>query len=87
MRSIQRQYSQPISTAQSYIEHISDHDLERYYLGMVTEERELAGLEGHLLGCPPCVEQTEETKDYVDAMRAAGILDSLSFAKRKRLND
>jgi hypothetical protein len=26
-------------------EHISDHDLERYYLGMVTEEEELAPLE------------------------------------------
>ena len=30
-------------------EHISDHDLERYYLGMVTDEQELAHLEEHIL--------------------------------------
>ena len=50
-------------------EHISDHDLERYYLGMVTEEEELATLEEHLLWCPSCVERAEEAQDYVDAMR------------------
>ena len=52
-------------------QHISDHDLERYYLGMVTEEQELAHLEEHLLCCPPCVERAEETQDYMDAMRVA----------------
>ena len=52
-------------------EHISDHDLERYYLGMVTEESELAALEEHLLWCTSCVERAEETQDYVDAMRVA----------------
>jgi anti-sigma factor RsiW len=54
-------------------EHISDHDLERYYLGMVTDEEELALLEEHLLWCSWCVERAEETQEYVDAMRVASI--------------
>jgi hypothetical protein len=52
-------------------EHVSDHDLERYYLGMVIREDELADLEEHLLGCPSCVERAEETQDYMDAIRVA----------------
>ena len=52
-------------------EHISDHDLERYYLGMITGEDELAQLEEHILGCPSCAERAEEVQDYVDAMRVA----------------
>lgn len=51
------------------MEHISDHDLERYYLGMVTAEVELAPLEEHILGCPRCAKRAEDTQDYVDAMR------------------
>jgi hypothetical protein len=46
-------------------DHISDHDLERYYLGMVTDEAELAPLEEHLLWCTWCVERAEETQDDV----------------------
>ena len=53
------------------VNHISDHDLERYYLGMVKDEAELASLEEHLLVCPACVERAESTQDYVDALRAA----------------
>ena len=30
---------------------ISDHDLERYHLGMVKDEAELASIEEHLLWC------------------------------------
>ena len=52
-------------------QHISDHDLERYYLGMVTDESELAPLEDHLLACPACAQRSEETQDYVDAVRSA----------------
>ena len=48
---------------------------ERYYLGMVTREEELARLEEHLLWCHSCVERAEETQDYVDTIRVA----SLSF--------
>jgi hypothetical protein len=56
--------------------HISDHDLERYYLGMVTDEKELAPLEEHLLWCSWCVERAEQTQDWVDAMRV-GLLEHL----------
>lgn len=52
-------------------EHIDDHDLERYYLGMVTEEEDLAPLEKHILGCSLCAGRAEETQDYVDTMRVA----------------
>ena len=51
--------------------HLTDTDLERYYLGMVTEEAELAALEEHLLVCPACNERAEASDDYVDALRAA----------------
>ncbi len=47
--------------------HLSDHDLERYYLRMVTGEQELATLEEHILGCPECA----EVQEYVEIMRAA----------------
>ncbi len=49
--------------------HISDHDLERYDLGMVTNGKELAQLEEHLLRCNLCIGRAEETRDYVNAIR------------------
>jgi hypothetical protein len=52
------------------IGHIDDHDLERYHLGMVTEELELARIEEHLLWCEDCVRRAEESADYVDLIRA-----------------
>jgi hypothetical protein len=52
-------------------QHILNEDLERYYLGMVTDESELASLEEHLLACPSCVDRAEEAENYVDALRAA----------------
>ena len=52
-------------------DHIDDHDLERYHLGMVKEEAELAALEEHLLWCGPCVDRTEAASQYVDTVRAA----------------
>ena len=51
--------------------HISDHDLERYHLGMVKDEAELAALEEHLLWCGACVDRAEAAAQYVDAVRAA----------------
>lgn len=51
--------------------HLSDHDLERYYLGMITEEAELALLEEHLLWCGSCQDRAEEIQGYVDAIRVA----------------
>jgi hypothetical protein len=53
--------------------HITDHDLERYYLGMVKDETELSALEEHLLACGSCAKRAEQAQDYVDAMRAAGL--------------
>jgi hypothetical protein len=51
--------------------HIDDHDLERYHLGMVKDEAELAALEEHLLWCGACVDRAEATARYVDAVRGA----------------
>ena len=56
------------------MEHIIDHDLERYYLGMVTDEPELAVIEEHLLWCQPCIDRMKETERYVDAMKAGAII-------------
>lgn len=52
------------------MEHISELDLERYYLGMVREP-ELTVIEEHLLACPLCVALAEAAQDYVDRLRAA----------------
>ena len=52
-------------------EHISDDNLERYYLGMVKSESELAPLEEHLLACSSCVDRAERVQEQVDAIRAA----------------
>ena len=50
-------------------EHISDHDLERYCLRMVTKEEALAPLEEHLLCCHGCIDRAERTNDYIDLIR------------------
>ena len=50
--------------------HISDHDLERFHLGMVKAETELATIEDHLLWCSTCVNRAEEYAEYVDDIRA-----------------
>ena len=52
------------------MEHISDDDLERYHLGTIVNEAELAPLEEHLLACPGCVERAEEAAAYVEAIAA-----------------
>jgi hypothetical protein len=51
--------------------HIADVDLERYQLGTVKSEAELATLEEHLLACPSCIERAEAAQCYLDALRAA----------------
>ena len=51
--------------------HISDHDLEHYYLGMVQDEAELAPLEEHLLWCCECMDRAEVVDLYVDQIRIA----------------
>jgi hypothetical protein len=51
--------------------HISDRVLERYHLGMVRRERELARIEEHYLGCPRYADRAERAADCVDMLRAA----------------
>jgi hypothetical protein len=53
--------------------HVTDHDLERYYLGMVKNETELAAIEEHILACGSCTERADEAQNYVDAIRSAGL--------------
>jgi hypothetical protein len=54
--------------------HVEDHKLERFHLGMVKDEAELAAMEEHLLCCPVCVQRAEESANYVDTIRSAVIL-------------
>ena len=51
--------------------HILADDLERYHLGMVSEEAELARIEEHLLWCNKCLDRMEHTERYIDAVRNA----------------
>lgn len=53
-------------------EHISDSELEEYYLGMLPEF-DLAKVEEHLLWCSDCLSQMAATERYVDAIRGAAI--------------
>ena len=55
--------------------HISVHDAERYYLGMVTGEEELAPLEEHLLWCHACLDLVQGTENYVDTTQV-GLLNT-----------
>jgi hypothetical protein len=41
------------------MERLSDHYLERYYLGMVKDPPELEELDSHLLICQDCVGRSE----------------------------
>ena len=56
------------------MEHVTDHDLERFYLGMVPDgSPEEQAIEEHLLWCRECVARAEASDGYVDAIRAATI--------------
>jgi hypothetical protein len=57
------------------IHHITDYDLERYYLGMMPEDgAEEAAVEEHLLWCERCAARAEHNDNYVDTIRAGIIL-------------
>jgi hypothetical protein len=56
------------------VNHISDHDLERFHLGLMLDEAELASIEDHLLWCHSCVDRAGESAQYVDDFRAAIIV-------------
>ena len=60
----------------SSMNHLSDHDLERYHLGMIVDEVELAPLEEHILGCPECAERAEQAAEYVDTLDRKSVLRS-----------
>jgi hypothetical protein len=62
------------------MDHISDHDLERYYLGMVQNEEEVAGIEEHLLWCCSCMDRAEESAQYVDTIRGAIIIGNFDLS-------
>jgi hypothetical protein len=51
--------------------HVSDHDLERYHLGMVQHDFELAIIEEHLLTCSECINRAEQSAEGVDTIRSA----------------
>src|SRR5687767_14236696 len=59
--------------------HIFDHDLERYYLGMISEEAELAPLEEHLLWCESCQDRCNETEQYIDALQSSLIQNNVDL--------
>jgi anti-sigma factor RsiW len=52
------------------MKHLCDDELERYYLGMLSES-ELEPLEIHLLTCSTCIDRMKEAERYVDAIRSA----------------
>jgi hypothetical protein len=60
--------------------HLSDTDLERFYLGMVKGE-ELIQLEEHILCCGSCADRAEEAQDYVDAMRRGAIMGNFELER------
>lgn len=62
--------------------HISDHDLQLYFLGKATEGVDLASLEGHLLECPLCVNRAHTTEDHLDVLRRVIIVKSYESADR-----
>jgi hypothetical protein len=62
--------------------HLSDYDLERYHLGMVTARRELKLIEEHYLGCRHCARRAEEVAKYVDALRAAIVSGDFDLIER-----
>ena len=60
---------------------ISDHDLERYHLGMVTGAV-LEALEDHIICCGECADRAAQAGSYVDAIRAGIITGNLDLSSR-----
>ena len=51
-------------------EHPDDDSLERYLRGAI-DEKEVPGIEEHLLICHACVEKAEKLQKYLETMRQA----------------
>jgi len=60
----------PPSGHYTVMKHLCDDELERYYLGILSES-EVEPLEIHLLTCGTCIDRLIEAERYVDAMRSA----------------
>jgi hypothetical protein len=55
------------------VSHFAQDVLEQYALGTLSEEG-CAGLEEHLLICPRCQTQLEETDKFISVLRSACVL-------------
>ncbi len=62
--------------------HLTDTDLERYYLSVIRQGPEMDALEEPLLGCPECLWRSAETQDYVNVIRAAIIRGNFEAARK-----
>jgi hypothetical protein len=60
--------------------HISDLDLERWYLGMVSGETEIVQIEEHVLACAACAARAESSDEFTDSIRQAIILGDYDLA-------
>jgi len=70
-------------TMDSLWEHPDDDSLERYLRGAM-DDKELPGIEEHLLICHACVEKAERLQRYLETMRqATGTRKSSASAARR----
>jgi hypothetical protein len=51
--------------------HPNEDSLERYAMGLINEDAELAPLEEHLLACPSCCQRAEFWEHYVWSIRSS----------------
>ena len=51
--------------------HPNEDSLERYAMGVIRDESELAAIEEHLLACPACVARAEDWDRYVWSVRSS----------------
>ena len=52
-------------------QHLDAHTRDRYTLGFITEEQELARIQTHLKGCIDCREALKTESDFAKAVRVA----------------
>lgn len=53
------------------LKHVQDEDLERYCLGTITEEAEIAPIEEHLMVCSECIDRAQAQDAYIRAVKGA----------------
>ncbi len=52
----------------SVYDHVSDHDLERLFLGLIASHQEQDQIRAHISICHLCTVKAEWTEDYVRKM-------------------